>query len=101
MNGSDIRTKDDGRDYRAPSTAALAAEPHLAGRARGRQRLKPLCPAGRQRHPAPCMILIDAGDLESVRPQPFNIYRITSASRASHRHTSLDKPHHNHQIITE
>ena len=25
MNGSDIRTKDDGRDYRVPLTAALAA----------------------------------------------------------------------------
>ena len=25
MNGSDIRTKDDGRDYRVPPTAALAA----------------------------------------------------------------------------
>lgn len=25
MNGSDIRTKDDGRDYRVPPTAPLAA----------------------------------------------------------------------------
>ena len=36
MNGSDIRTKDDGRDYRVPPHGRPRRVPHLAGRARGR-----------------------------------------------------------------